>query len=108
MGEKVNLGEAIKKKKAFEANLIIKALEDEGFRKELLEDPKAVIERESGQKLPEGVEIRVIEESPNSVTFILPRKPEMPDTKGELSDEALENVAGGAVVSVPYCEDSYG
>ena len=95
----MNLQEAIKKKKEFEANLITKALEDDNFRKAFLEDPKKVLEQETGQKIPDGIEIKVIEEAPNSLTFVLPRKPAAAKASDELSDESLDKVAGGAAVS---------
>ena len=95
----MDLKEAVMKKKEFEAKLITKALEDEDFRNELLSNPKAVIEKESGQTIPEGVEIKIVEEAPNTVTIVLPRKPAAADASGELSDESLEKVSGGLLAS---------
>lgn len=67
------------------------ALTDEEFRKELLEDPNGVIERESGGKLPEGFKVNIIESDPEyTATFVLP------DMLGdELEDDELDQVAGG-------------
>jgi hypothetical protein len=48
--------------------LISKAMADEGFKSEVISNPKAVIAREIGQELPEGVEIEVLE--PTSKTAI--------------------------------------
>ena len=96
----MDLKEAVMKKKEFETKLITKALEDEAFRSELLSNPKAVIEKESGQTIPEGVEVKIVEEAPNSVTIVLPRKPASADVSGELSDEGLEKVSGGLAASV--------
>lgn len=69
------------------------AITDEEFRKELLADPNRVIERESGQKLPEGFQINVVENDPAyDATFVLP------DMIGEeLEDKELDQVAGGVV-----------
>lgn len=69
------------------------ALTDEEFRKELLSDPNAVIEKETGEKLPEGFRIQVIESDPAyTATFVLP------DMIGEeLEDEELDQVAGGVI-----------
>ena len=94
-----NIEKAIKKRKEFEANLITKALEDENFRNELVSNPKAVVEKEVGKPLPEGVEVKVVEEAPNTITIILPRIVSKPQS-GELSDENLEKVAGGFSVGV--------
>lgn len=71
--------------------LIVKAWEDETFKQELLSNPKAVIEKELGIKMPEGVEYQVFEETANRCYMVLPAKP----SEGELSDEELESVAGG-------------
>lgn len=70
-----------------------KALVDEEFRNELLEDPNAIIEKESGETLPEGFKVNVIESDPAyDATFVLP------DMIGdELDDADLDQVAGGVV-----------
>ena len=69
------------------------AVVDEEYRKELLADPNAVIEKEIGEKLPEGFKINVIENDPAyAATFVLP------DLVGdELEDDELDQVAGGFV-----------
>ena len=97
----MKLREVLEKQKAFEAELIIKSFEDETFRQDLVSDPKKVIEKETGKKIPEGIEIRVIEEEPNSVTIVLPGKLSDSETTEELSDDNLEKVAGGLDVP-PY------
>lgn len=67
------------------------AMTDEEFRKDLLANPNAVIERETEEKLPEGFKIQVIESDPAyTATFVLP------DLMGEeLEDGELDQVAGG-------------
>jgi len=69
------------------------AMTDEVFRKELIADPKAAIEKLSGKELPQGFKIKVVESDPAyAATFVLP------DFIGEaIDDEDLDNVAGGAV-----------
>ena len=68
-----------------------KAMTDEEYRKELLEDADAVIEREMGEKLPEGMKFHVIESDPEyNATFVLPDM-----LSEELEDEELDQVAGG-------------
>ncbi len=78
----------------FEAQLVAKAWQDENFKRELLNNPKAVFEREIGQKAPESFEVTVVEETPNHLYMVLPVKPAIEDSE-ELSDQALEAVAGG-------------
>ena len=79
----------------FQNELIVRALKDESFRQELLANPKAVVEKEmaklkEGAKLPESLEIKVIEQPANALYLVLPTLPD------ELSDEDLDSVAGGA------------
>jgi hypothetical protein len=78
----------------FHNELIVKALKDENFRGELIADPKAVVEKEigkikEGMKLPTTLEIKVIEQPANAIYLVLPT------VTDELSDEALDGVAGG-------------
>lgn len=71
----------------------IKSMTDEEFRKELLEDPDKVIEKMTGEKLPEGFKVNVIENDPAyNATFVLP------DFAGdEMEEGELEQVSGGVV-----------
>ena len=69
---------------------------DEGFRAELLANPIAALEKVSGKKIPEGVNIKVIEQDPDyTSTVVLPAF-----VSAELEDEALDNVAGGGFISI--------
>jgi Nitrile hydratase, alpha chain len=77
-----------------ERKLIQRSIEDEDFRRKLLEDPKAAMERELGTRLPEGVEVRVAEESANTIYLVLPSA-SAEGEGGELSDRDLEALAGG-------------
>jgi hypothetical protein len=74
--------------------VMIRALEDESFKQELLSQPTAVIEREVGITLPESAEIRVLEQQSNMRYLVLPMQPDSLEG-GELSEEELEAVAGG-------------
>ena len=89
------ISQAMNTRFEFEQKLIQRALEDENFKQELLSNPKAVFAKESGEKLPNDLEIEAIEETPNKVYLVLPNNPASTATEGELSDEALEAVAGG-------------
>jgi molybdopterin biosynthesis enzyme len=46
-----------------ESRIIQRSLQDESFRQRLLEDPKEAVEVELGARLPEGVQVRVVEET---------------------------------------------
>ncbi|MCC5645531.1 NHLP leader peptide family RiPP precursor [Nostoc sp. CHAB 5824] len=76
----------------FESNLIAKTWQNEVFKQELLANPKAVYGKELEQTIPDSVEIKVLEENSNTIYLVLPKKPEVSE---ELSEEALESVAGG-------------
>jgi hypothetical protein len=77
-----------------ERRLVQRSMEDESFRQKLLDDPEATIERELGFRLPEGVEVRVVEESADTIYLVLPSVSPLGQGE-ELSDRQLEEVAGG-------------
>ncbi len=79
-------------RREFESRITERAASDPAFREELLRSPKEVLSREFGTKMPEGAEIRVVEETPKTLYVVLP--PQTSAT-GELSEEELEAVAGG-------------
>jgi len=56
-----------------ERKLIQRSLEDEEFRRRLLDDPKGAVEQEIGTQLPQEIKIRVVEESPDIIYLVLPR-----------------------------------
>lgn len=61
---------------------------DAAFKAQLLADPVAVLTAQ-GFDLPEGLQIRVLEDSPELMHWGIPTRP------SELSDAALDAVAGG-------------
>ncbi|MFN0129487.1 MAG: NHLP leader peptide family RiPP precursor [Verrucomicrobiales bacterium] len=68
------------------------ALKHTPYREALLKNPKKVIETQLNNKLPEGLNVKVIEESGDTIYVRLPHRV----TEGsELSDADLEQVAGG-------------
>ena len=81
-----------------ERRLVQRSLEDEDFRQKLLDDPKAAVEQELGSGLPEGVQVRVVEESAETIYLVLPFSSPVGGEGGELSDAALESVAGGEIL----------
>jgi Nitrile hydratase, alpha chain len=66
---------AVKTRKDLEIHLITRALKDEGFRQELVANPKTVVEKELGVKLPEELEIKVLQETENTFYMVLPSNP---------------------------------
>jgi hypothetical protein len=74
--------------------LIAKAWSDPAFKQQLLKNPKAIA-AQHGLPTPEGIEIRVVENTPNLVHIILPSKP----TEDLLSIQQLDAVVGGVAGS---------
>ena len=78
-----------------ETALIEKCWKDPDFKKQVISDPKGMLERHTGQKLPAQIKIFIHEEDANTLHFYLPPAP---SNVSELSDEELERVAGGTDV----------
>ncbi|MDJ0713528.1 MAG: NHLP leader peptide family RiPP precursor [Prochloraceae cyanobacterium] len=93
----------------WEALLIAKAWSDEAFKEKLLKNPKAVLEEEMGGQLPEEIKnVRIIEETEDTIYISLPKKPEQSSSE-ELSEEELEAVAGGlSIIGFPVGVAPYG
>jgi len=70
--------------------IIVKAWSDDEFKQRLLTDPAAVLKAE-GMDIPEGVEIRVVENTDKLQHIVLPPRP----SGAELTDDDLAKAAGG-------------
>ncbi|MBD1835214.1 NHLP leader peptide family natural product precursor [Cyanobacteria bacterium FACHB-472] len=81
-------------KREIEEKIIARAWQDASFKQELLSNPRTAFEKE-GIPLPQSIELRVVEESSNTLYFVLPMQP---SETGELSEAELESVAGGGWV----------
>ena len=77
-----------------ERRLIERSLQDDVFRQQLLADPRAIIERETGTELPEDLRVVVVEETDDTVYLVLPSTSRVGEG-GDLTDQELEAVAGG-------------
>ncbi len=73
------------------AQVIARAWSDPDFKAQLLNDPKVALAG-YGIDLPAGLELKVVENTAETVHMVLPATPSQ---AGELSDEALQNLAGG-------------
>ena len=62
------------------------------YRAALLKNPKAVVEGQMGSKLPESITVKAVEETADTMYVVVPF---VPQAGAELSDSALEMVAGG-------------
>jgi hypothetical protein len=73
--------------------LVRTALKDESFRESLVANPKLVVERALGTKLPEAMEVVVVQETDERMFIVLPMQ--LPFETGDLNDAELEQIAGG-------------
>jgi hypothetical protein len=71
--------------------LIAACWKDDALKQRFLSDPHAVL-AEHGMDVPEGINVNVVENTDNTVHVTLPAAP---DAHADLSDEELENAAGG-------------
>ena len=71
--------------------IIAKAWADEAYKLRLIHNPADVL-KEEGLPVPEGITVKVVENTPALFHVILPRNP-----GGELTDEDLDATAGGLV-----------
>lgn len=70
------------------AQLMTKAMTDKTFKTQLIENPMVTLKAE-GIDVPPGFEIKVLENTDKVFHLVLPAK------SSELSDDDLDNVAGG-------------
>ena len=96
-----------KTRQELEQEIVAKAWKDEAFKQQLLSNPKKTIAKEIGIEPPENIEVRVLEVSSNTIYFVIPMKPSEMEAEGELSEEALEAVAGG-IANESYLNQHWG
>ena len=75
------------------AELFAACWKDDALKQRFMADPKAVL-AERGIDMPDNIDVKVVENSDNTVHITMPMAPDG-DGDGELSDEELGNVAGG-------------
>ena len=62
------------------------------YRAALLKNPKAVLEGQLGTSIPASITVKAVEETADTMYVVVPY---VPQAGAELSDSALEMVAGG-------------
>jgi hypothetical protein len=98
MKEQIRMADAAADtRRDLETRLIEKAWKDPEFRRQVLSDPKGMLESYLGRKLPEGLKIHIHEEDANTLHFSVPPAPA---NVAQLSDEDLEKVAGGTEIAI--------
>jgi hypothetical protein len=78
-------------KAAAYGKMVARAWRDPAFKAKLLADPHAAL-KDAGIPVPAGVTVKVVENTDTHFHLVLPPKP-----AHELSDEALDRVAAGAI-----------
>ena len=73
-------------------NVIKRNLKYPEYRDAFVKSPKKLIERQLNNSLPSDLDIKVVEEGPKTLYFVLPYEVA---SGAELSDADLEQVAGG-------------
>jgi len=74
--------------------IISKCWGDADFKKKFTADPKKVL-AEYGMEVPEGLNVKVVENTNDTMYLTLPLAPAKPKG-GELNDNQLDAVSGGA------------
>ena len=74
------------------AQLFAACWKDEALKARFMSDPKAVL-AEHGIDVPGSIDVKVVENSDNTVHITMPMAPDGAD---QLSDEELTSAAGGA------------
>jgi hypothetical protein len=70
---------------------------DPAFREELKNDPRSAVEQTLGIRLPSNLTLKIVENTDDTHYILLPNQASGP----ELSDEDLDNVAGGIITTAP-------
>ena len=87
------------RRREIEAEIVKRAWADESFRRDLLQDPKQVLEAEvarvvEGFRFPDEMQVEIIEETAEKIVLVLPVNPVSAAVK--MKDEDLAQVSGGA------------
>lgn len=81
-------------RQTLQEQIVARAMKDEAFRQELLSNSRAAVQRGLGITLPQGTNILVYEDTPNTIHIVLPMKVQSGEPQ-ELSDAELEQAVGG-------------
>ena len=71
--------------------IVAKAWADEAYKQRLINNPADVL-KEEGLPVPDGITVKVVENTPTLFHVILPQ-----NSEGELTDEQLDAAAGGNI-----------
>ena len=85
------------KRQEIDEKIVKKAILDPKFKESLMKDPKGAVKGAAGAPLPGGITLKVLEETKDKIYLVLPF---VQKSGEELSDDALEAVAGGGPYKV--------
>jgi hypothetical protein len=88
-----------KNKQDFEAMLNAKAWKDPKFKKKLKDNPKEAL-KEMGLDVSKDVQIRIVEDDKNTVTFVIRSEPQ---NVAKMGEEELRKIAGGGACINSVC-----
>ena len=86
------------------AELFATCWKDDALKARFMAEPMVVL-AERGIELPEGIDLKVVENTDNTIHITLPKPPE---GHHELSDEELTSAAGGFLVGMSMVKDDNG
>lgn len=84
-----NENQTEEQRRANYARVVARAWHDEAFKSRLKNDPRGAL-ADHGVEVPAGATVKVVENSTETVHFVLPTPPQ-----DELSEEDLMKIAGG-------------
>ncbi len=71
---------------------------DGDFRRQLLNNPKQVIQDISTQSVPQDINIRVAQNTEDTVHIPVPSYKELENNTAHVSDQDLQNISGGEII----------
>lgn len=90
---KMSSKEYVDKQLQWSRRVVNHAIEDKTFRDQLIENPKEALESRFGTKVPDEIEIQVLQQDGRVLYVVLPDSPQ--EGVEELDADALDKVAGG-------------
>ncbi len=81
------------------------ATQNAEYREAVKQDAKAVLSKQMGRELPDWLNVKVVEESADTIYLVIPH---VAEEGAELSDSGLESVAGGKGETTYTCESING
>jgi len=77
--------------KDLSGKILARVLKDEDFKKSLIENPGETLSKEYDIKVPEGLTLKILEDTPDVKHLVLPCIE--PAALEQLSEEAIDNIA---------------